>query len=164
MSGHLEHIVAFLTGIGLAVREAPLGDDTFLPGIRIEHGGLVFDRTRLRWPGDLLHEAGHLAVTPARHRAALDGDVRPEQHYVDGGEVEAIAWSFAAAVRIGLPLAELFHQDGYRGQSQGLATTFALGVYPGAAGLARAGLAAADDDARRGGVAPYPHLQRWLRD
>jgi hypothetical protein len=164
MSVSVDRIIEFLVSIGLPPREEVFGGTGFLPGIRIERGTLVFDRARLLAAGDLLHEAGHVALTPARHRHELDGDVAPEQHYEHGGEVEAIAWSFAAATSLQLPLEELFHANGYRGQSAGLALSFSLGVYPGVAGLVQLGLCAVGEQARQAGVPPFPHMLRWLRD
>lgn len=160
----LERTVAFLHGIGLVVEETVLEQACFLPGVRIHHGALVFDRARLLAAGDLLHEAGHIALTPLRHRHELDGDVRPEQHHPHGGEAEAIAWSYAAAQCIGLPLDELFHPGAYNGHAQALAFSYSMGVYPGAAGLAETGLTAIGESARQNGVAAYPHMLRWLRD
>lgn len=164
MDDALERIVAFLAGIGLAPRASALDDGTFLPGIRITRGELVYDRARLAWPADLLHEAGHLALTPAAHRSEVDDALTVEQHFPHGGEVESIAWSYAASVRLALPIGDLFHAGGYRGQSPGLARSFSLGVYVGAAGLAALGLCVIGEDARRRGIAPYPHMLRWLRD
>ncbi len=64
-------IVAFLRGIGLEVRLAPVPAETVLPGIDVERGVLVVDEPALLYPGDLLHEAGHLAVpSPASRRLA----------------------------------------------------------------------------------------------
>ena len=160
----IARIVPFLRGIGLSVEEAALDEACFLPGVRIRRGALVFDHDRLLAAGDLLHEAGHIALTPAVHRHELEGDVLPTQHHPHGGEVEAIAWSYAAALRIGLPLDELFHARGYKGGAQALAFSFSVGVYPGAAGLAELGLSAVGESARRAGVPPYPHMLRWLRD
>ncbi|RYD15937.1 MAG: hypothetical protein EOP90_03805 [Lysobacteraceae bacterium] len=159
----IERVVTFLRGIGLDIEPGVLDAPCFLPGVCIRRGAIVFDRTRLLAAGDLLHEAAHLAVTPARHRDALDGSVRPDQHHPHGGEPEAIAWSFAAALAIDLPLEELFHARGYNGQAQALALTYAIGVYPGAAGLVEAGMAAATQ-ARCDGVEPYPRMLRWLRE
>ena len=91
-------------------------------------------------------------MTPSAYRKQLDGALSPDQSFACGGEVEAIAWSFAAATAIGMPLSELFHPAGYRGQAPGLAMNFALGVYPGVHGLIGAGLAAnltANQDALR---------------
>jgi hypothetical protein len=159
----LERILAFLGGIDIGVREQPIDEPTFLPGIRVTGGTLVFDRARLDWPADLLHEAAHVALTSAARRPALDDalDAEPPDAI---GEVEAIAWSFAAATHLGVPLDQLFHADGYRGHSGGLALAYSLGVYHGAAALAALGLCAVGAEAQRLGVQPYPHMLRWLRD
>ena len=133
----------------------------FLPGVLIEHGELRYQASKLMAPSDLLHEAGHIAVTPYTYRHQLDGALTPEQAFACGGEVEAIAWSFAAAAAIGMPLSELFHPAGYRGQASGLAMNFALGVYPGVHGLIGAGLAA---NVPIGKPDSYPKLLRWLRE
>lgn len=104
-------IVGFLRRIGLVVDERTLAGPTFLPGIRVERGGLVFDPYRLAHPGDLLHEAGHLAVVPPGQRAAMDGAIDADP----GEEMAAIAWSWAAAQDLGLAPEALFHADGYKG-------------------------------------------------
>lgn len=155
----LERILAFLRGIGIEVREAPVAGDAFLPGVRIEGGALVVDRDTLRWPGDLLHEAGHIAVTPAALRDRLPGVLDALPVDAHGGEVEATAWAWAATVALGLAPSVLFHEGGYHGRSAGLVQMFSLGVYPGAHGLVKAGLAAAAGD----GPA-YPAMRRWLRE
>lgn len=156
-------IVDFLQSIGITVQSGEVSGDTFLPAIRITGGVLVYDAQRLRWPGDLLHEAGHIAITPAAQRAgltdALDGnDLAPH-----AGEVEAIAWSWAALVHLGLPPELLFHPEGYKGQSAGLMLTYSMGIHPGAVGLARAGMTSADAASAAGGVAQYPAMHRWMR-
>jgi hypothetical protein len=159
----LERILAFLERIGVAAREQAIDEPTFLPGIRVTGGVLVFDRTRLDWPGDLLHEAAHVALTSAARRPALDDalDAEPPDAI---GEVEAIAWSFAAATHLDVPLDQLFHAGGYRGHSQGLALAYSLGVYHGASGLAALGLCAVGVQAQSLGVRAYPHMLCWLRD
>ena len=160
----VDRIVAFLRGVGIGVREDAVPDDAFLPGLRIERGELVFERARLRWPGDLLHEAGHVAVTPATLRDTLSDALDDHAGSVDGGEAEATAWAYAACVAIGLDPAVLFHAGGYHGKSAALIATYTLGVYPGAGGLARNGMTLTAAQARERGAASYPHLIRWLRD
>ena len=155
-------VMSFLREIGLAVTEVPVPADSFLPGLRIVQGGLQVDLDQLRWPGDLLHEAGHLAVVPAALRASMDDALAELPPVPHGGEIEATAWAWAALQHLGLPSDVLFHEGGYHGRSQGLRTTFELGVYLGAAGLVSAGLAATPAQAWAG-AAPYPHLMAWLR-
>ncbi len=77
--------------------------------------------------------------------------------------MEAIAWSWAALVHLGLPGEVLFHPAGYKGQAQSLLMAYRLGVYLGASGLARRGLCLLPAQAEGAGVKPYPHMQRWLQ-
>lgn len=159
-----EAIVAFLRQIGITVRDGVVGDDAFLPGLVVERGEIVFDAARLTWPGDLLHEAGHIAVTPPAQRHLLPESLSGHPVDAEGGEVEATAWAYAASVALGLDPAVLFHEGGYHGKSAGLVLTYALGVYPGCKGLADNGMTLVGDQARCAGVSPYPHMQRWLRE
>lgn len=160
----LERILAFLQTVGIRVREAELGDDAFLPGVRVAGGGLLFDRARLRWPGDLLHEAGHLAVLPSARRGTMSDDLAGHDDVPHAGETEATAWAYAAIVAIGLDPAVLFHEGGYHGKSASLVTTYSMGVYPGAHGLVQAGMTASGTAAVQRGETTYPGMQRWLRE
>jgi len=156
-------IVDFLRAIGLDVEYAELGGACFLPGVEIRDGGLRVDRARLRWPGDLLHEAGHLAVLPAALRAVQSGDLHDCQQAAHAGEAEATAWAYAACRALRLPIELLFHEGGYHGQGAALAMTFSLGVYPGLHGLMQAGMAYGLAEAQQFSVQPYPSMRRWLR-
>lgn len=85
---------------------------------------------------------------------------------VDMTELEraAIAWSYAAALHIGIEPAAVFHEGGYHGKSAGLLRTYGVGVYPGAHLLESAGMTVANRRAaQERGVEPYPHMLRWLR-
>jgi hypothetical protein len=160
----VDAIVAFLRGVGIEVVEGELPDATFLPGIAIRAGRLVVDRARLRWPGDLLHEAGHIAVTPARLRSGLNETVSMATDAAHDGEVEAIAWSYAAAKAMHLDPAVIFHDAGYRGQAAALMHTYALGIYPGIAGLEAFGMAQGRWSAGKSATPVYPAMVSWLRD
>ena len=141
-------ILDFLRSIGIGVR---LGTVTggFLPGIAVEGGGLVVDAERLAFPGDLLHDAGHIAVTDPAARAMLNAVAN------DGGEeMAAVAWSYAAAWAIGLDPKLVFHDEGYRGGGAALAEAFAAGGGVGLPLLEWYGMAA---------PGAFPVLQRWLR-
>ena len=158
-------IVAFLRGIGIAVELAELSPgDCFLPGIRVERGGLLVDEADLAWPGDLLHEAGHVAVAPAALRERLTGDVDVPGLDMHALEFAAVPWSYAAAVAVGIDPALVFHEGGYRGHSPGLLRTFAFGVPPGLRYLEEAGMAFGPLRAKERGVEPYPHMVRWVRE
>jgi len=158
-------IVDFLISIGIEVRAEDLGaEECFLPGIRLDRGGVVYDGQALTWPGDLLHEAGHVAVAPPEARPLFTGAAQVPG--LDMGRLEhaAVAWSYAAALTVGIEPAAVFHEGGYRGRSPGILTTFAAGVYPGANLLEEAGMTATGPRAEALGVAPYPSMIRWLRE
>src|ERR1051326_8288478 len=63
-----ERLAAFVRDIGLPLRAAALPADTLLPGLDIRDGAIVVDEARLAHPGDILHEAGHLAVADPAER------------------------------------------------------------------------------------------------
>ncbi len=151
-------ILQFLARIGISVVAETLGEDTFLPAMRVRGGALVVDPDRLEWPGDMLHEAGHIAVTDPALRQAMDVvDDDP------GNEMAAIAWSWAALLEIGLAPEILFHPQGYRGGAQAMINNFSSGCHIGVPMLAYYGLTAEPHRAAERGMAPYPAMARWLR-
>ena len=155
---HLPAMRQFLAEIGIPTQLVELPADTFLPGILIEDGGLLIDPARLLYPGDILHEAGHLAVIPAAERAQLSGNVmagKPEQHGTDGEEIVAMLWSYAASEAIGLPPEIVFHPDGYRDASTWILNNFSQGIYMGLPLLVWMGLTTTDG---------FPRMTRWLRE
>lgn len=159
-----DQIVDFLMRIGIKVAAARIEEETFLPGILIARGEILVDRRKLIYPGDLLHEAGHIAVVPGRLRHFLNGEVSVPELDADLIEQRAIAWSYAAAVHLGIEPRAVFHAGGYRGQSEQLLTTFGYGVYPGANGLEDFGLTATGARAAALGVAPFPQMLKWMCD
>lgn len=163
-SKYYPSILDFLAGIGLPVIEMTLGPDTFLPGIAIRDGGLIVDPDRLRWPGDLLHEAGHLAVLPPALRARADDDLAEEHDIPHAGEQEAMAWAWAAAQAIGLPPEVLMHEGGYHGQSAAVLQMYAVGIVPGLRGLCESGMTAARGFTPDPIEIQYPQMLRWLRE
>ena len=157
-------IADFLVGVGLEISPAQLPEETFLPGILTRGGRLLVDPERMRYPGDLLHEAGHLAVLePARRRLFGDpeGAAGLDMRQV---ELQAIGWSYAAAIHLAIDPAIVFHEAGYRGRSSSLLLNFGLGVFFGVEGLAGAGLTLTTAQAARLGAEPYPHMLKWLRE
>ena len=159
-----DKIAGFLTSVGIVIVPSELDDESFLPGISVENGRLLVDERKLEYPGDLLHEAGHLAIAPADVRPALSGEVVIPGANMDLVEAYVTAWAYAAVVYLGLEPEILFHQGGYRGKSKSLIFTFSVGVYPGANGLEELGLTATGENARQLGIAPYPNMLKWVRD
>jgi hypothetical protein len=147
-------MAAFLSGIGIPVTSGEL-PDSFLPGLAIEGGGLLVDEGRLEYPGDLLHEAGHIAMAPAAVRPSMSGSL-DDVPGLDTATLEwaAIPWSYAAALEAGIDPAVVFHDGGYHGHSAGLLRNFEVGVPIGLHLLVDAGMTAPGE---------FPRMRRWLR-
>jgi hypothetical protein len=150
-------IVGFLTGIGLEVRFAAIAGATRMPGVTMEGGALLVDRALLLYPGDVLHEAGHLATVSPAEPIALGRDAGGGP----AGEMMAIAWSYAAAVHLALDAAIVFHAGGYRGGSEALVDNFTQGRYVGVPMLQWIGLTLEPKAAAAAGAEPYPSMVRW---
>jgi len=153
-------IVEFIRMIGLTIETCKLDEDTFLPGIKVDGQMLLVDESRLKYPGDLLHEAGHLAVTAADKRHTLKENVLGSA----GAELASIAWSYAAALHLGLDPSLVFHDGGYKGWSKTILDNFSKGRYFGVPLLDWFGLTADPNQARNKNVEPFPHMLKWLRD
>ena len=151
-------IVAFLDRIGIPVIIEPVEPGSLLPGVTVRHGALVFDPDNLPHPGDLLHEAGHIAVTDPAVRGTIEGVSDSP-----GEELAAICWSYAAALELGIDPAVVFHPKGYKGGSTSILANFAKGTYFGVPLLDYYGMTAEAKRAEAKGMAPYPKMTRWLR-
>jgi hypothetical protein len=108
---YIEPIFEFLEKIGIPVHIKDLPEGTFLPGIRIENGSLAVDLGKLAYPGDMLHEAGHIAVMAPSRRKEIFADAGADM----GEEIAAQAWSYAAAKASSVPAEVVFHENGYKG-------------------------------------------------
>jgi hypothetical protein len=157
-------IADFLREIGLRINLRQLDEETFLSGIFIEQGEIFVDENKLAFPGDLLHEAGHLAVAPANLRGQLSDEVILLGFDLDKIEAGAIAWSYAAALYLKLDPRIVFHKGGYKGRSDALLFNFSFGIYIGVNILEEAGMTAIGENAAKCNVLPYPQMIKWLRD
>ncbi|WP_034158051.1 hypothetical protein [Sphingomonas sp. ERG5] len=153
-----ERILAFIEDVGIPTAIAPIDEATFMPGMTIRDGVLIVDPAQLIWPGDLLHEAGHIAVTEPGKRPTLHM-VNPDP----GEEMSAMCWSFAAALALDLDPDVVFHDGGYQGGGRHLAGVYGGGAYIGLPMLQYYGMALDARSAAEQGTLPFPHMQRWLR-
>jgi ribosomal protein S18 acetylase RimI-like enzyme len=152
----IDRILSFLRSIGLSIRLEPIPSNCFLPGIRMVSGGLSVDLEALLYPGDLLHEAGHLAVMPPERRVEeFPSSSEPAE------EMAAIAWSYAAALQAGIPPEVVFHPDGYRGQAASLLERYRSGDCPGLPILWWVGMTT---QPLPGSPSIYPRMLHWLRE
>lgn len=153
-------MAGFLAGVGLETAPAVFAEAGFLEGLMISHGVLLIHEARLTYPGDLLHEAGHLAVIPGEKRKRLSGSAGDDP----GAEMAAIAWSYAAALHLEMDPAIVFHSGGYRRGSQTILENFSRGRYFGVPLLEWLGLTADKKNAALLQVPPYPHMLKWLME
>ena len=156
-------IADFLIEIGLEIAPSNLGE-TFLPGILIERGKILVDETKLAFPGDLLHEAGHLAVAPKNLRHLLSDEVELAEFNMDAVETAAMLWSYAAALHLELDPRVVFHADGYKGNADALLFNYSLGIYLGLDVLTAARMTTANSEVADAKVQPFPKMLKWLRD
>ncbi len=147
----------FVRHVGIEAAPADLAGPTFLPGLDVRFGAVLIDETRLTYPGDILHEAGHVAVCdPAeRNHAKLAPTL--------GDEIAAIAWSYAALRYLGIDPEIVFHEGGYRGGSRAFIENFSTGHTVGVPLLQLYGLTLERRSAAAAGVEPYPHMLGWIR-
>jgi hypothetical protein len=170
---------SFLEAIGITVR-IESGTTGFLDRIRVEGAGLIVDSDDPDIVGDMLHEAGHIAVIPGLFRHNLTANVDdaaplmakyftdhpdcmawPEdpiaRAILQAGEQEAIAWSFAAAHHLGIdtrmPFAKGFDGNGLEAHDM-----LVLGCHAGIHGLFHAGMT---ELPRHG--SGYPAMKRWMQ-
>jgi hypothetical protein len=178
--------IAFVRSIGLLVQEATAEvlTGSFVPGVRIAAGGLVVDPENV-FPGDVLHEAGHLATIPAVFRPEASGTLgavsrRMQQHLADHpeglaswpedrlcrgilqcGDSEATAWQYAAAQHIGLPDTWLFPPGSFDGNAEETLMRLKWGRDMGINGLQAAGWTKVHAFGNPA-LPLYPQLAFWL--
>jgi hypothetical protein len=150
-------ILDFLGSVGIDVVAGDIGD-SILGSMTVRHGTIIVDPAIPAWPGDLLHDAGHVAMTEPAMRQQLDkvSDDPAE-------EMGAMAWSVAAASAIGIPLETIFHEAGYKGARQNYIDSFRNDPSIGVPFLAWLGMTAEPRRAAEWRIPAFPVMQRWLR-
>jgi hypothetical protein len=154
--------IRFVESIGIAVVEKELPETTFLPGITLGPNTIFIDYSKLKYPGDILHEAGHLAVTAPEDRLLIGSDNMRASWPEMGDEITATLWSYAALTHLGFAPEFVFHKEGYRGGSQWFIDNFTKGKYMGLPLLQWFKMAHSDDDVLNGKPA-FPVMQNWMR-
>lgn len=164
MSNVTDQIISFIQSIGINISFRTVGDDSFLPGISIEQGNLIIDVEQLKHPGDLLHEAGHIAVVPAADRPGLNAEAIADRRDRGAEEMMAIAWSYAAAVHLSIDPYIVFHEEGYKGGSESIANAFMHGNGFGVPMLEYTGMAYQRKKDEGSGFPAFPEMITWMRN
>lgn len=162
MNKILELMLSFLEEIGLKYYLEPLNEETFLPGLKLRNGALIIDKDKLLHIGDVLHEAGHLACVPGNIRKEMSGNLEDcDLHR--GGEMMAIAWSYAAAVFLNINPEIVFHENGYKGGAKNILQNFDEGHYLGLPLLQWSGMSYDTLNAEKMNIQPFPYMVNWVR-
>ena len=165
LSQELATCINFLESVGITCRVAAVNHNTgFLPGLSINCGVLEIDLPNLKHPGDILHEAGHIAVVPSSERPFLNASDIEKRDMREAEEMMAICWSYAACVHLQLDPHFVFHEEGYHGGGGYIADNFIQGRYLGLPMLQWIGLTNDEKNAALRGVSAYPVMEKWLRD
>ena len=120
-----QRLADFVCSIGIEVRPAVLDRQTTFPGLEINRGSVLVDEERLIHPGNILHEAGHIAVHPPERRPPPVFLPRRAE------ELSALAWSYAAVRVLNLKPELIFYPGSYQGWAPSLLENFAEGRYSG---------------------------------
>lgn len=159
---YVSRILEFLDEIGIPTIEQEVTGHCFVPGIVILRGVIYYDRTRMLYPGDLLHEAGHVAVTLPEERPISATDELKDWPS-DGDEIATILWSFAAANHLQIPLDIVFHEFGYKNDSEWLIEQFESETYIGLPLLEWMGLCHSKPLESDPDAPVFPKMIKWLR-
>src|SRR2546423_9369674 len=118
-------MATFLESLGIGIIPASSLLPANFPGLDIQHGSVLVDESRVIHVGDILHEAGHIAVTEPSVRKALR--LTPS----GGEELATMAWSYAAAIYLNLGAELVFYPESYQNFGEGLVENFSKGNYIG---------------------------------
>lgn len=160
----IEKIIVFLKEIGINTIEKELTEATFLPGLSLSNEGILIDYDQLLYPGDILHEAGHIAVTTSEDRKKIGTNEMPEDWPTQGDEIGAMLWSFAAAHHLEIPLEVVFHSEGYKGSSNWLIDSYKENNFIGLPFLEWCEMTLSNEKAKELDKKPFPYMLKWLRD
>lgn len=161
---YLGKCISFLNEIGIETKFEKLDEPCFLPGLSIRNGSIIIDKEALSYPGDILHEAGHIAVVPVAERPALTASAIEKREMRGAEEMMAIAWSYAACIYVGLDPYVVFHDDGYKGGGSYIADNFANKNYFGLPMLQWKGMTLDEANATKQNLPPYPYMMKWVLD
>jgi hypothetical protein len=157
-----QKITDFILNIGIPIGYRQIFEQSFLPGLLIDNGTLLIDKNQLKYIGDTLHEAGHIALMNPEQRKNLSGSLNG-QNDAEAIEMAVIAWTYAACLEIGIDPKVVFHPDGYKGDSENIVENFNKGHYFGVPILEWLGMTERANNTQKINILSYPKMLVWLR-
>ncbi len=159
-----QKITDFIQNIGIPVGYRQISEQSFLPGLLIENGTLWIDKNQLKYIGDTLHEAGHIALMLPEERKNLSGSLEGQSKNDEAAtEMAVIAWTYAACLEIGIDPVIVFHPDGYKGDSESILHNFSNGHYFGVPILEWYGMTERKNNTQQNNTMSYPTMVTWIR-
>lgn len=174
----LTTVASFLNDIGLEARMVDqLGAPSFLKDVCIDHGTLQFTENAL--VGDLLHDAGHLAVIPARFRIQMHGNLYksfreilknldhmdPEDPeavaLLNGDDLAATAWGWACGRHLDIDPQVIITPESFGHEGDHIRRMLSMNSYFGIQALQATGFCLARDLCVSG-RSVFPKLNFWL--
>lgn len=152
---YTDQILNFLSQINIQTEETSITESTFVPGILIDKGVLKYDPEKLKYPGDLLHEAGHIAIMSPEERPTIVGDVGKYRTPAQDDEMGVIGWTYAALKHLEIPIEVVFHENGYKGESYMIINNLEGGMYIGLPLLVWMDLCDFET---------FPKMKKWVRE
>jgi hypothetical protein len=159
-----EKCIVFLNDIGIQTLFREIEPGSFLPGLSIEEGTIIVDVEQLKYPGDILHEAGHIAVVPASQRHGLSATSIINRTNREAEEMMAIAWSYAVCIHLRIDPYFVFHTEGYKDGGDFIIGSCENNSYFGLSMLQEIGMTADEKKARKLHISSYPNMIKWLRN
>lgn len=160
MNEQTVRMLGFIKEIGIPYHLETIKGDTFLPGLKLRNGSLIIDIEKLLYPGDILHEAGHLACMPPGIRNMMS-DSLDNSSIHQGGEMMAIAWSYAACLYLDIDPEIVFHKNGYKQGAENIIANFNKHQYFGVPLLEWCGMCYSYERAKKFSKQPYPVMITW---
>lgn len=173
MNNAKQRVISFLNSIGIRTVEGRASTTGFLPNIKVRRGILFYNHKTNA--ADLLHNAGHIAVIPAKYRLLCTGNMEKAVQKIwriaektnddssvfralmQASETEAIAWSWAVGKHLGLRGKEIITDDKshFKGIGADIRAMLKANCYFGINGLREAGMVES--------VKTFPRLTRWTQ-
>lgn len=177
----------FIQSIGLPIEnvsEYLAPESTFIPYVLIHEGGIKVCVDKV-FPGELLHESGHLAILPPQFRKLANGSLSaafsaasdyleenpsglmsyPEDAVaracIQCGEAEAQAWQYAAAKEFGMPNEWMFSDESLKSGADDVLFRLENNQHFGINGMRAAGWTELQRNPHTT-IPVYPKLAFWL--
>ena len=166
----LNTVVDFINSIGIEAKFVD-GANGFLDHVVIKNGTIEISPKAS--VGDVLHEAGHLAIIPKKFRHLADGDIDDSVENIfsliqdlDGdhpdmiamlqcSDTEATAWAWAAGKNLNIEEDKIIENHSYEGTGESIRLALRMRSYLGINGMAAAGMVKQRE---------YPSMIKWTQD